>query len=387
MRTTPGSIPADLAARNADNDYERVAAQVINGNLYCNNGGGFNRLAADQAGNLYAVMSCNGPGPRLSPPDAGGFFGDAGFMGPSAFVAVSPDGGRSFGTPVNTNLAAHEVAVTAGSPGVAVVAASGPGGFSVIRTEDAGATWQPPQLLKPYASNIRLVAAGDRMLLTADTDTGRTWWLSEDGGRSFPSIRPTLSGELITLGMDSDGTIWIVTYDGAPTFHTSHDGGKTFEAGPRLPTEVYLGSFVVGPSLIFGAGKDLLYLPRDGSAAARSVPGLPEPFQFPHLLVPDEKDNVVVVSGIYGMYPPAVEVRRLAAGASSFASPRALPSSDVLPAAVPSPTPPPQSCSSAADRSRWRSRPGPDAAGCLQVGARPHRHRVAEGICVAHITT
>jgi hypothetical protein len=327
-----GIDPADLPARNGDNDYERVAAQVINGNLYCSSNGGLQRLAADQAGNLYAVMSCNGP--RPSPADAGRFFGDAGFMGPSAFVAVSPDGGRTFGAPVDSQFAAYEVSVMAGSPGVAVLAANGPGGFSVIRTEDAGATWQPPQVLKPYASNIRLAAAGDQMLINADVDTGRTWWLSEDAGRTFQSFRPTLPGELMGLGMDSDGTIWIVSYEGAPTFRASHDGGKTFETGTRLPSDAYVGMIAVGPNLIFGVGKDVVSLARDGSATARTIPGLPEAFLFPHVPVADEKDNLVVVSGIYNNYAAAVELRRLTSGASSFASPRTLPTADGFPSAV-----------------------------------------------------
>ena len=51
----------DLNARNSDNDFERVAAQVVSAGLYCNRlHDSWQQLAADQAANLYATMSCQG---------------------------------------------------------------------------------------------------------------------------------------------------------------------------------------------------------------------------------------------------------------------------------------------------------------------------------------
>jgi hypothetical protein len=331
-----GIDPSDLPVRNADNDHERVAAQVISGNLHCYNEirpSGL--LAADQAGNLYAVMSCDVA--RTSAPDAGDSMADAGFQQRRAFVAVSLDGGRTFAAPVDLGVAAYEVAVMAGRPGVAVVAASGADGLWAVRTEDAGVTWQRHALGWP-TTDLTLAAAGDRMLISSWLSE-RTWWLSEDAGRTFQSFRPALSDWLMGVGMDRDGTIWVVEYVGPPqvtqTFRTSQDGGKTFDAGIRLPTEPSLSEhFAVGPNLIFGvgvsAGDDVLWLPRDGSAAARTVPALPISSFFRTLVV-DEKENLVVVGGDRLL---AIELHRLAAGASSFASPRTLAHTQVRPSAI-----------------------------------------------------
>jgi hypothetical protein len=331
-----GIDPPDLPVRNADNDYERVAAQVISGNLRCSNTFRPYRLAADQGGSLYAVMSCDGV--RASAPDAGGSFADAGFEHPRAFVAVSADGGRTFGAPVDIGVAADNVAVMAGRPGVAVVAATGPDGFSVVRTEDAGATWQRYGLGKVGVHNITVASAGDRMLISSPLGPSeRTWWLSEDAGRTFQSFRPALPDYLMGQGMDSDGTVWIVSYESTPsgvtlTFRTSHDGGRTFDAGVHLPGEPYLSFFAAGPKLILGVGQDVLSLPRDGSGTARIVPGPPDSYTFARVLVADEKDNLVVVSSDR---LGAIELHRLNAGASAFESPRTSPHSEVRPSAIP----------------------------------------------------
>jgi hypothetical protein len=251
-------------------------------------------------------------------------------------VAVSLDGGRTFAAPVDLGVAAYEVAVMAGRPGVAVVAASGADGLWAVRTEDAGVTWQRHALDRP--AEVTLAAAGDRMLISS-WRSEPTWWLSEDAGRTFQPFRPALSDWLMGVGMDRDGTIWVVEYVGSPqvtqTFRTSQDGGKTFDAGIRLPTEPSLSEhFAVGPNLIFGvgayAGDDVIWLPRDGSAAARTVPALPSS-SFVSTLLVDEKENLVVV-GSDGL--GAIELYRLPAGASGFDRPRTLPHSEVRPSAI-----------------------------------------------------
>jgi hypothetical protein len=160
-----GLDPADLAARNAENDHERVAPHVISGDLSCGVIGS-SALAADLAGTLYAVMSCQVP--QSGSADAGVPAADAGSVVPTVFVAVSADGGRTFAAPVSTGFPAYLPAVAAGQPGVAVVAAVGPGGFSVFRTEDGGATWQARQLLgSGNVSSPKVAAAGYRMLVAA----------------------------------------------------------------------------------------------------------------------------------------------------------------------------------------------------------------------------
>ena len=329
-----GLDPADLAARNADNDHQRVAPHVISSDLSCS-GVGSPGLAVDLAGSLYAVMACQAP--RMGSADAGVPAGDAGPMVPTGFVAVSADGGRTFGAPIRIDFPAYYFAVVAGTPGVALVAASGPGGFSVFRTEDGGATWQPRLLLgspSVYIQNI--AAAGDRMLVTAHTDTGLTWWLSEDAGRTFHSFRPPFPG-LGSLRIDGDGTIWAAVWDDNDyrhTLRTSRDAGRTFDVGTGLPVNAQ--GITIGPNLVFSyLGKEVTYQPRDGSAAFTSVPGLPDSFLLGPVLVADERDNLVIASGVYDIYSPRVELRRLAAGAGSFTAPRSLPGSDVGASVVP----------------------------------------------------
>ena len=184
-------------------------------------------------------------------------------------MTVSLDGGRTFGAPVDTGLSAYyEVAVAGGAPGVAVVAASGPAGFGVVRTDDSGVTWQPPVVLRAGAGTIRLLAAGDRMLLSADTDMGQTWWLSADGGRTFQSSRPAITGRLMSVGLDPDGTIWTVSYDGSVRLSHQQRRRQDLPMGPRFPIDGYFNAIGVGPNLLFAAGQDVS--PSPGTVPVRA---------------------------------------------------------------------------------------------------------------------
>jgi hypothetical protein len=320
--------PPDLNARNSDNDFERVAPQVVSAGLSCgdyvNHG---HRLAADQAANLYAVMSCQRSGDAVREP--------------TGFVAVSLDGGRTFGTPVDTGLPAYSVAVAGAGPGVAVVAAVGPTGVGVVRTEDAGVNWQPPVVLHAEADPIHLLAAtGQRMLLSVDTDNGPAWWLSEDGGRTFH--RSPLASSAYTsfsaLGLDPDGTIWVVSRDYRERrfLRTSRDDGKTFEAGFRIPVVRLFSGFVASPNLLFTVSDELVLFSRDGSGSTRSVPGLPAPTvgSFDPVLLADEADNLVVLSTVHNGSYTAVEARRLPSGETQLTPPKSLGLSNRPPSAV-----------------------------------------------------
>jgi hypothetical protein len=134
--------------------------------------------------------------------------------------------------------------------------------------------------------------------------------------------------------MDRDGTIWTINYEGGSVFRSSTDGGKTFQKGPSFSVDAYFNSVAVSPNLIFAAGKELSFMPRDGSAAAKTVPGLPEAINFPHVLVTDERDNVVVLTSSYNGSYPSLDARRLAAGAASFTTPKTVSTSEHPPSAV-----------------------------------------------------
>jgi hypothetical protein len=327
--------PTDLNARNSDNDFERVAAQVVSTGLSCD-GYSWQSLAADQAGNLYAVMECQASGSR---PDGGsGPSGDAG-RELKAFVAVSRDGGRTFGPPVDTGLPAWEVAVAGGGPGVALVAVAGPTGTAVVRTEDAGVTWQPPTVLHTAQGyNIRLAVAGQRMLLGAYAGTGTDeTWLSEDAGRTFQSSRRSLNGWSLAMGLDPDGTIWTVDYDWTfPVFRTSRDAGKTFQIGFRIPAQIWSTRFVASPNLVFTVDYQLVSFSREGSGTTQRVPGVTDPFDgtFRPVLLADERDNLVVLTPVGKGSDTTVEARRLLNGETQLSPPKALGPSDHSPSAV-----------------------------------------------------
>jgi hypothetical protein len=327
--------PTDLNARNWDNDFERVAAQVVSTGLSCD-GYSWQSLAADQAGNLYAVMACQASGSR---PDGGsGPSADAG-RELKAFVAVSRDGGRTFGPPVDTGLPAWEVAVAGGGPGVALVAVAGPVGPTLVRTEDAGLTWQPPTAVYTGPGlNIRLAVAGQRMLLGAYAGTGTaSTWLSEDGGRTFQLSRRALNGWSQAMGLDPDGTIWTVDHDWTfPVFRTSRDAGKTFQIGFRIPVQYWTTRSVASPNLVFTVDYQLVSFSRDGSGTTQRVPGVTDPFDgtFRPMLLADERDNLVVLTPVGKGSDTTVEARRLLNGESQLSPPKSLGPSEHYPSAV-----------------------------------------------------
>ena len=105
--------------------------------------------------------------------------------GPAAFVATSADGGRTFGIPVNTGWQLSQMRIAGTTTENAVLAMLGPVGAMVLRTTDAGATWQPPSMLGSGFGNLRLAASGQTVVVTFDGDNGPAVWVSSDGGRTF----------------------------------------------------------------------------------------------------------------------------------------------------------------------------------------------------------
>jgi hypothetical protein len=311
-----GIDPRDLAARNADDDFQRVPATLISGNLSCGpdyNGGG-QSLAVDQASTLYAGITCEG----------------------TARVATSVDGGRTFGAPVDTGLNVHDVVIAAGRPGL-VLAAGIEGRSEVVmsRSEDGGATWLPPRVMQSGAGNVRLAAAGDRVVLSMSSLSDSLLWVSNDGGRTFDPIKAPVP-LFNSVGVDPDGTIWIVGRDGEDVnsgrhqFHSSADGGATWNSVVSL---TYGNTFAVGATMVYAGWYDLTAAARDGSSETKLVASLPSPSTyFNQVLVAGRKDDVVVLSTSRDPDPTEpwfrvtgqVEVRRLASGDSAFSPPKTL---------------------------------------------------------------
>jgi hypothetical protein len=101
-------------------------------------------------------------------------------------VTVSNDGGATFGAPRNIGIfQTGELQVAGGPAGTAYLVGLGMGGMVFVRTEDGGATWSPPQSLGGDGGNLRLAAAGKRVVISGSTGQGATLWRSEDGGRTF----------------------------------------------------------------------------------------------------------------------------------------------------------------------------------------------------------
>jgi hypothetical protein len=319
-----GVDPPDVSVINTDNEYQRVAAQMISGKLQC-----FDRprIGADQGGRLYVAMVCFDP----TASTGGGAMPDPGKprdptpirMGPTAFVATSGDGGRTFAAPVNTTWQASQMRVAGTTTENAVLALLGSGGAMVLRSDDAGATWKPPSMLGSGSNNLRLAAGGQTVVVTSDGDGGPSLWVSGDGGRTF--VRRLLNDLLSTVALSVDatsGAITLVGYDGRLQVRRSTDGGATFGAAVAAPAEFGGEDTVaVGPRSLFSADKGLnvSIMPLDNLDAGREVAALTfTDMTFPAVLLADSADNLVVLESNF----MAVLLKRLSAGQSMFATPK-----------------------------------------------------------------
>jgi hypothetical protein len=319
-----GLDPEDPEASNLDDDHQPVPAQPVSGNLDCpthplafHGQSAGRRMAVDQAGVLYVVLACKLPALALASVYAG-----SGTPTASVFVAVSEDGGRSWRPPVDTGLFGNSARIVAAGAGQVVVAASGPSGLTVGRSQDFGATWAAARSFSPTDSQWHLGAAGSRVVMTGSLQQDVAFWISDDSGRTFERIRG-LRFFPFDLGVDAgSGTIWAAGYRGGPLLvTTSVDRGATFEPAVELGPEPF-ESIVVGPKQVYASTSEqprLLVVARDGSARAW-VGGLLATVMNPRLLIGDARDNVTVVEGGF----ERTDIRRLVAGATTFSPPRSL---------------------------------------------------------------
>jgi hypothetical protein len=339
-----GLDPDDLEARNGVDEIERVAAQVVSGGRSCVAAGPLGpRLAVDAHGNLFAALPCLpepgqpwpfAPGGVVPPRDGARPTPGPGPIGPTAgalLVASSHDGGQTFDPPVDTGQIAYEVQVATAGPGVVVLAVSGTRGLVIVRSDDAGVSWQPPRPLAGGGDNLRLAAAGNRVVASIEGRQGPMLYVSEDAGQTFQEIPAPDGRPVLGVALDSPtGPLWIVNADDAAIYRQSHDGGATFDAGISI-AEAIPQEFAVGPRAIFasGRGTPLLVVPRDG-APRRSVAGLLLGRLFPRALVADAQDNLTLLESDDG----TLQARRLPSGADTFLPARPLGTTQTSPAAV-----------------------------------------------------
>jgi hypothetical protein len=338
-----GIDPGDLDARNGDNEFERVAAQVVSGALFCPASMPANhRIAVGPDGVIHVAMPCMRPvgGPTAD----GGAAPDPMFpgSGPSAprppppslnslFVVSSDDGGRTFGAPVDTGeIVSFETQLAAPAPGVVVVGTVGSGGITLRRSADAGATWEAPRVLVGAGGNLRLAGGGDRVVASADTPAGTVLWLSQDGGRTFKEMGPPAKQSVFGIVVDDPGSFWIGQFDGILMLRQTLDGGVTYETEFALPGTVP-DAWAIGPQSLFAGSQqsELLVVARDRSGP-RAVGGLFAGIMFPRTVVADASNNAVVLETQDG----TIQARRLPAGAETFLPAKAVGASQATPAAV-----------------------------------------------------
>ena len=367
-----GIDPTDLDARNADNDFAAVAAQVISGNLDCFFGTNGQRIAADEVGTLYALMVCDGGGKGGfadgGVSGAGGFTGaggafgggfggssgfggasgfagasgaagagpaeppsfdagfpviDGGMFGPQVFAATSSDGGRTFGPPTPVGISGFEAHVIGGVAGWAVVVSNGSGqGFGVVRTEDGGASWRPARALAQIGNNVHLAAAGRRLVIAAETENGQSFFTSDDGGRTFKVSISNAGGGTLAVGIDPDGTIWKASFDGALRLSKSSNAGASFDLGTLVVQDSFPDSVAIGRKSLFATLNDmtLLAAPLQDTTKLVRVPATGEVPMMNRVLVPNITDGVVLIDG----GPLATQARWLPAGASTLGTGRAI---------------------------------------------------------------
>jgi photosystem II stability/assembly factor-like uncharacterized protein len=204
----------------------------------------------------------------------------------------------------------------------AVLAMLGPVGAMVLRTTDAGATWQPPSMLGSGFGNLRLAASGPTVAVTFDGDNGPAVWVSGDGGRTFNRRFVTDLPSTMAVHVDTvSGAITLVGFNGRLQVRRSTDGGASF--GPATSTQANFSgedSVAVGSRSLFSADKGggVTVMPLDNLSAGREVAGLGFSSGFPSVLVADAADNLVVMED----NPMVILLHRLAAAQTSFAMPK-----------------------------------------------------------------
>jgi hypothetical protein len=181
------------------------------------------------------------------------------------------------------------------------------------------------------ATTVRLAAAGDWVMVYSELgQLGPSYWVSNDGGRTFTRTKGSFN--VLAVGVEPDSAVWSFGQDAAGlSFRSSSDGAMTFTPGPSFPFDNDFFAFAAGPKLLYEAGKELRVVPRDGSAALETLGALPpfHPGSQPGLVV-DRKDNVVVLTLLEGQ----AQAHRLNAGQTTFAAAKVLGPSVTGPGAV-----------------------------------------------------
>jgi hypothetical protein len=236
-RSQVASAP-DVALRNLDNEYARIATKRLVANHYCRLGSP-RRITTDDGGNIYVLVDCRYPdgysGPRDQP------LLDLGFM-------VSRDGGQTFGPAAKLDGMWPILDVRGGAPGEAYAIGVRPDksvGFS--RTEDAGATWSPAIEILP-AFNLRpgpdalLAVIGKHVIVAATTRPPKDEFkISHDGGRTFTRVEGPSTYDT-QMSVQPEGTIWVYSfYPTGKILRSTDDAGVDDGAWKQRETDGHAG--------------------------------------------------------------------------------------------------------------------------------------------------
>lgn len=199
------------------------------------------KVALDSASVIYAGMICGG----------------------QPFVAVSRDGGHTFGPPTPLPFATvTELALQGAGPGTAFAAVFDPAGTPfVTKTTDGGATWSPPTALldggPAIAGNgISIATLGDAVDVLVTGGSGVILYHSASGGVGpFDWTNVALPAVFDDVLADArTGTVWVVS--DTPDLHlrASVDGGATFGPQFDLPGPAFYSDWAMGNGLVYAVG-------------------------------------------------------------------------------------------------------------------------------------
>jgi hypothetical protein len=240
-----GQNPPDVPGLNRDDDQVTVATKILSGDRSCSAPYG-RPIATDQAGNIYAIMTCEG----------------------DLVLTTSTDGGATFTEPTVIATASNvgEAAIAGGPAGVAYLAYQGADGLVLRRTADGGVTWSAGQSLLNQAGNLKLVTAQDTVMVAATaTETGNNsfLWRSFNGGRSL-AARSSLDRVGIEVFLRPDGRTVFLVEPGPDTTRVrqSTNGGETFTVVGTFVTP-FGGGFwdMTSTSVVYAIGDSITSFP------------------------------------------------------------------------------------------------------------------------------
>src|SRR5262245_61099275 len=114
------------------------------------------------------------------------------------------------------------------------------------RTQDGGVTWSLPQALSSEGGNLRIAAAGKRVVIAGQGGSGAVVWYSDDGGQNFSETSLGSFGTVMALQVQADGVVWLYLQEMIGTLMKSTDGGASFASAGELPPGSFFESVVFG---------------------------------------------------------------------------------------------------------------------------------------------